>query len=73
MKKLADKLNSMLLSAKFYANEFMSDERGDTNFISIGIILVVVLALAVVFINFGQDIVKKLDDAVKSITKAFAD
>lgn len=34
----------------------LADERGDTNFISIAIILIVVIGIAVLFIAFGTDI-----------------
>lgn len=67
MKKLTDKLNSMLLSAKFKADEFISDERGDTNFISIAIILAVVLVLAVAFINFGNQLLPKLNQRIQGV------
>lgn len=42
-------------------------ERGDTNFISIIIILAIVIVLAGVFIGFGQDII----DAVKGTIQGF--
>lgn len=38
------------------AKRIVKDEEGDTNFISIAIILVVVLVIAGVFIAFGQQI-----------------
>ena len=62
MKKLSGKIENALWRAKFALNRFAKEERGDTNFISIAIILVVVLVLAVVFIAFGG----KLTEALKT-------
>ena len=45
----------------------LADERGDTNFISIAIILIVVIAIAVVFIGFGQDIAKAFQNSINEL------
>lgn len=50
MKKLINKLKSGAQRAKLDVRHFMSDERGDTNFISIAIILVIVIGIAIAFI-----------------------
>lgn len=70
MRKLREKLDEKLLKAKLRALDFLHSERGDTNFISIAIILVVVLVLAVVFIKFGKDLVTPLKNAIKDVTDA---
>lgn len=62
MKKLFNKLNSTLLSAKLAVRSFITEERGDTNFVSIAIILIVVIVLAIVFITLGD----KLGDALQT-------
>ncbi len=67
MKKLIDKLNRGIVRAQFAAKNFMSEERGDTNFISIAIVLVVVLVLAAIFIAFGKQLTPKLTAAVTDI------
>jgi len=44
------------------------DERGDTNFISILIILGLVILLATVFIGFKDDIVNQVESIVSGFT-----
>lgn len=67
MKKLFNKLNSRLLKARCAVESFVAEERGDTNFISIAIILVVVIAVAVVFIAFGDKITGYLKKAIEDL------
>lgn len=56
MKKLMKKLNNALVRMQCEATRVCSEERGDTNFISIAIILIVVIGIAVLFIQFGDRI-----------------
>ena len=70
MRKLMNKLDAAILAAQLAARKFVSDERGDTNFISIAIILVVVLAIAVVFIELGDTITTSLQESVTKLTGA---
>lgn len=56
--KLIDKMNAMLTMAYVKMNAFVKDERGDTNFISILVLLGIALALAGVFLSFQEDIMK---------------
>lgn len=72
MKKLIKKFKSSMLRAQIAAMNFLTEERGDTNFISIAIILVIVLALAVLFIGLGNTVTEKLKDAIDGLDKAFA-
>lgn len=70
MKKLTKKLNNTMLQMKNKAAAFLSDERGDTNFISIAIILIVIIGIAVAFINFGDDIMGRFQQAVNDLMGA---
>ena len=70
MKKLMNKLNNAMMQVKNKAAEFVSSERGDTNFISIAIILIVVIGIAIVFIQFGDQIVAKFQQAVNDLMNA---
>lgn len=70
MKKIKEKIEQALISAKLAMTRFASEERGDTNFLSIAIILVVVLALAVVFIAFGDKVTGWVNDAIKDLENA---
>ena len=46
--------------------EMMNDEKGDTNFISVLIILGIVVVLAGVFMGFKDQIVKQVNDLMKN-------
>ena len=71
MKKLINKLKTSALKVQLAVRDFVSSEAGDTNFLSIAIILVVVLGLAVVFITFGKDLLPKLQEAINNLFGAF--
>ncbi len=45
---------------------FIKNQEGDTNFISIMIILGVVVVLAGLFLTLGKDVVQSATDAVKN-------
>lgn len=59
--KLIDKMNAMLIMAYVKVNAFIEDERGDTNFISILVLLGIALALAGVFLAFKDKIIEWVD------------
>ena len=67
MKKLANKIEKSLIRAKVAMNNLLAEERGDTNFLSIAIILVVVLVLAVVFIGFGNRLLPKMREKIEDV------
>lgn len=70
MKKLMNKLNNALMQAKNKAAEFVSNERGDTNFISIAIILIVIIGVAIVFIGFRDSILAAFSEATQDLLDA---
>ena len=70
MKKLMNKLNNALMQAKDKAAEFVSNERGDTNFISIAIILIVIIGVAIVFIGFRDSILAAFTEATQYLLDA---
>lgn len=59
--KIMDKVNSLMIKAKLKAESFLYDEKGDTNFISILVILGIVLALAGVFLTFKDQVLSWVD------------
>ena len=63
MKKMLDKIKNAFAGLQSKAESFVKDESGDTNFISIAIILIVVIVIAVVFIGFADDIKAAFDSA----------
>lgn len=65
-----NKLNNALMQAKDKAAEFVSNERGDTNFISIAIILIVIIGVAIVFIGFRDSILAAFTEATQDLLDA---
>lgn len=63
---LIDKMNAMLTMAYIKVNAFMKDERGDTNFISILVLLGIALALAGVFLSFQEEIMTWVETNIGS-------
>jgi hypothetical protein len=70
MKRIVEKMDAALLRVKLAAMRFAKEERGDTNFLSIAIILVVVLGLAIVFIGFGKTLTTGLKNAIQELKDA---
>lgn len=65
--KLLDKLYIKgMLKARAFAEKVFNDENGDTNFISIIIVLGIVLALVVVFRGYIASILGKISGSVDS-------
>lgn len=65
-------LDKMYLKARFklenFARDLITNEEGDTNLISIIIVLGIVLALVVVFRKYIADILKKISGSVESFS-----
>lgn len=51
-----ESINTLLVKAQCKLSTFAHDERGDTNFISILVILGIALALAAVFLTFKDQV-----------------
>ena len=62
--RLADKMTALVFKAKMKAYNFMHDEKGDTNFISILVLLGIALALAGVFLAFKDSIIGWVNDNI---------
>lgn len=60
-----------LIQTRLRVQDFLADERGDTNFISILIILGIVLAVALVFIAFKDQIVGAASEKVSAFLESF--
>lgn len=68
MKKILNKIDKMLIAAKVKISMAVQEERGDTNFISILVILGVVLLLATTFMGFKDRIVQNVSEIVNNFT-----
>ncbi len=62
--KFMNKVNSLMLKAQMKVNSFLHDEKGDTNFISILVLLGIALALAGVFLAFKDQIIGWVDQNI---------
>lgn len=58
------KVDSMLSMAKNRVRNFFVDEKGDTNFISILVLLGIALALAGIFLGFQEQIMTWVDNNI---------
>ena len=61
-------IERLYLAAMVTIGDFLDDERGDTNFISIIIILGIVVLLAGVFMGFRDTIVAQVQGIVNGFT-----
>lgn len=61
-------INSIITKAYLTAITHLRSERGDTNFISIIIILGIVLLLAGIFIGFKDQIVNMVENIISGFT-----
>lgn len=71
MTKLDLKINAIVWKVRSKVNDFLYDEDGDTNFISIIIVLAIVLLMAIVFIAFKDKIVKLVNDTWTKFSTSF--
>jgi hypothetical protein len=59
--KLMNKVDLLMIKTKLKLDSFFHDEKGDTNFISILVILGIVLALAGIFLGFKDQVLGWVD------------
>ncbi|MBQ9766448.1 MAG: flagellin-like protein [Lachnospiraceae bacterium] len=64
--ELIKKMSLLGIKAKKNAQEFLETEKGDTNFISILVLLGIALALAGVFLAFKDQIINWVDTNIGS-------
>lgn len=69
--KMMKKVQLTLVRTQLRVQNFLADERGDTNFISILIILGIVLAIALVFMGFKDQIVGVASEKVSAFLESF--
>lgn len=71
MNKIEQKLDNLVWKVRRGVNSFLYTEDGDTNFLSIIIILAIVLLLAIAFMAFKDQILETVNEAWKDFSKAF--
>lgn len=62
--KIRKKMNSMIVKCKTGIYNFFHDEKGDTNFISILVILAIVTVLIALFLAFKEEIVGWVEETM---------
>lgn len=70
MKNLKEKIRTLEVKALCGLRSFLKDEKGDTNFISIAIILVVVIGVATLFIAFSGKIKEAFETSTNDLLGA---
>lgn len=65
MKKIKDMMTKMQIKAFCAVQNFKNSERGDTNFVSMLIIIGIVVVLAGLFLTLGKDVVTSISQKVK--------
>lgn len=64
--KMVEKMNMLMIKAMIKVYALIDDERGDTNFISILVLLGIALALATVFLGFKDQVLEWVDTNIGS-------
>lgn len=65
MKKIQDMMAKMQIKAFCAVQNFKNSERGDTNFVSMLIIIGIVVVLAGLFLTLGKDVMTSISQKVK--------
>lgn len=65
MKKINEMLTKLQIKAYCALSNFKNSERGDTNFVSMLIIIGIVVVLAGLFLTLGKDVVASIRQKVK--------
>jgi len=65
MKKINEMLTKLQIKAYCALSNFKNSERGDTNFVSMLIIIGIVVVLAGLFLTLGKDVVSSISQKVK--------
>lgn len=61
---MMERINMMMMMVMMKVDAFLHDEEGDTNFISILVLLGIALALAGIFLGFKDQILNWVDTAI---------
>lgn len=65
MKKINEALTKLQIKAFCAVQNFKNSERGDTNFVSMLIIIGIVVVLAGLFLTLGKDVMKSIGTKVR--------
>ena len=66
MSNIIERFPMLCLNAQLKLQSFLDDESGDTNFISIIVVLGIALMVAGVFMGYKDQVIKQADTIIKS-------
>lgn len=69
MKRLNDWMIAMYVAMTMKIDEFKKREDGDTNFVSMLLIIGIVVVIAGLFLAFGKDVVSQISEKVTKFIK----
>lgn len=70
MERIKNYVNRKCIDAMIKWNDFKTSERGDTNFLSILIILIIVVGFAALFLTVGQGVMDKVTEKVQTFIES---
>lgn len=65
MRKMKEAADNLMLKGMVEWNRIKSSERGDTNFISLLLILAIVVIAGIAFLTLGEEIIDRVGNAVR--------
>lgn len=66
MKKMMKFFNQIIIGGKIRVKNFFEEENGDTNFISMLLIIAIVVVLAGVFLKLGKGVLDEIQNRIDS-------
>ena len=69
MTKIKERMDELVIGGKCVWDNFWNNEKGDTNFISIAIIVSIVVVLACIFLAIGQNSMNNVGNKVNNFIK----
>lgn len=66
MEKLISALDKKMIAAKCAMYNFITEERGDTNFVSIAVIVAIIVVLAIAFKGIATTAIQKIGEQVSN-------
>lgn len=69
MRNIKGRIDDLIIKGKCKWNGFCNEEKGDTNFISIAVIIAIVVVLAGIFLTLGETSMNKVSNKVNNFIK----
>lgn len=69
MRNIKENMDELIIKGKCKWNSFWNEEKGDTNFVSIAMIIAIVVALAAAFWTIGDGAMEDIKNSVSDFMK----